>query len=841
MKKRVLICMFLLVLMLAVSVLVACDDGTPDDDSPTACTHTWGKWIGTDEGHYHVCTLCGDESQVFNHNYYNETEIVGTDYVTECKLCGYKNHTPIYPVIEVVDADANATYLAEINQAIKSINEFGLTSDITARMQMVMQGQDIFNLNFSCKNSESLYFVTRGESEVIYQEEDGRIFAYTHKRGTYYQRSYVCDRDDFTLSSDTLDSVDTESELVFDASKCNITKDGSKYVVEAYARDLIDEETMEMLVELYEELGLDADFLQKMVVTAEYEFSDVSYKCREEMTIYVSANDTTFEFPFDIYMSIDYSQITPIDFSSGEYTFSPPSCIEEIMTTSPITEVLITDGRFYRLQLKKGQYHMSTSSIFVADIYVYDENGNEIAWGIDVSDEDSSISDYNYNVIIPSDGIYYVSIGDGEYGTSDTVSFIECDYETIYDVDNPKTFTLNVSGTVEGMYDIENYVFTSEHEELLAIENKSDVTIRIYVNGSYRNIDSGETGCFAVKAGENTILVTSSADESVSYSLSYTELYDANGADRNNLETMSEEWSNDFLLGYGLEKRYIKLHVTERGVYEIKFQSTLLYGETGANDIDCGIEGDYSGTFYSYSRRFLEVGDYEIWLKSYSQAMKVKVKYEFHTAKDLDINVELPVCKDSEVYSIDAIKSQRVDRGQLVKYHFTLNESSIVRYNEVKIYNEDGKQCSFNLANSLYIKLPAGKYYCTADKYWQDDGEVKIFIVTDFKGTYIDFENMPILVKDVKQSFYIEKGEYVFFKFEIENDGEYVVPCNYIDDDATDHDYSFYVHIFDENMNAMNAVFDNGYVYDLKKGEYYVAVSCGLSGREYNITLQSAN
>lgn len=229
MKKRILVLVLLLILALA---LFACDDNS----EPNECEHVWGKWIGTNEGHYHVCAKCGDQSKLFNHNCDDADDIVNGDYVADCKVCNYKVHTPVYPSIEVEDEAQNATYLAEINQALNALDKMGESCDISASMTMYLNKSLLSSLNFSCKNSDDLYFVLKGNSTVIYHEEDGKIFSYVKGVGYDYEREYVCSVDDFLILSEALGSVDVENSIELDTSKCNITKDGNTYAVEAYAR-----------------------------------------------------------------------------------------------------------------------------------------------------------------------------------------------------------------------------------------------------------------------------------------------------------------------------------------------------------------------------------------------------------------------------------------------------------------------------------------------------------------------------------------------------------------------------------------------------------------------------
>lgn len=846
MKKRILVLVLLLVLALA---LFACGDATPDE-----CEHAWGKWIGTSEGHYHVCAKCGEQSKVFNHNCEDDTDIVGTDYVAKCKLCGYMVHTAIYPTIEAKDEAQNATYLAEINQALKELDEKGLSSDISAKMTIRLNRTIVSDLDFSCKNSDDLYFVLRGADTVIYQEEDGKIFSYAKDSIYDYKRKYVCDVDEFLIPSESLGGVDVEDSIELDTSKCNISKDGSKYIIEAYATDMMGEEITAQLEELYKELGLDSAILSKLVVKTQFEISQTRYEYTMDMTLVMSVEGQIIEIPYEITMSIEYSEIEKIDFLNGEYKLSPPSCIEEVMTISNATDTFKT-GQYYAVQLEEGQYYALfkyensnygnpnyTSSY--SRLYIYDDKGIELKT---LDSEECKF--YSYNFVVPTDGLYYMTF---EYANSYIGKLIRCDYETSFDVDNPKPFTLNVNGVLEGLYDVENYAYTSECDKLLVIKNTSDMAICVSVNGETVYIESGEDALAIINKGDNQIIVTAqNITEKTNYSLECKELSNPNGTDMSNLEVLSEDWSGDYLLANNFSKKFAKIHVEESGYYSIELQATPIYGNmVSSYYIGKGFYED--NYYYSCNGKILEKGDYIVWIELHwvydDIALNVNLKYTFHSLEDKDIDVELPVCNNSETIEDIAIDSQRYDSNQIVKYKFSLNESSIIKYysrwySEVVIYDESGKQLTpiMDVNDYSYIKLPAGNYYCTSDAMNPKGDKVMIFVVTDYTGTYIDYENMPTIQQDTPYTIDFEQGTEYYFKIKIEKDGTYRFPVCFADNNEQTNDYSTRIYLFDANMQKVKRRDIAMHMFDISAGDYYVVVR-SLDNKEkargYIITLE---
>lgn len=630
MEKKIAVILSLLVLTLVLSLaLCACNDNS----TPAECEHAWGKWIGTDEGHYHVCSKCDDKSKVFSHNCSDTEGIVGTDYIAECKVCKYKVHTPVYPTIDVTDEAQNTTYLAEINQALNALDEAGKSCDLSAKMSMYLNNSLLSGIDFSFKNSDDLYFVINGANTVIYHEEDGKIFSYIKGLKYDYNREYVCNADEFLIPSESIGSVDVENSIELDASKCNITKEGNKYTIEAYATDMMGEEITAQLVEVYQQLGLDSAMLSKITVKTAFELTDTGYSETMSMDIVMAVEGQIVEMPFEVEASIDYSDIEEIDFFGGEYTISPPFCIEEVMSTSNASDTFKT-GQYYAVQLQKGQYYVlcqSNPAVFEKNTYttgktmlVYDLNGNEIKSNLDSKESRF----YNFNVIIPSDGVYYVHFSGFD---TDVVSLVKCDYETIYDVANPKTFNLNASGVIEGLYDIENYVFTSERNESMLIKNTSDIELIIVVNESEYAIKSGKEELVSIKQGDNQIIVTAkNITEKTNYNLECAEYYEPKGIDLNNLEVLSEEWSGDYTLSLGIGERLFKLHVEEKGYYKIDVQVSDVYGESSIYHAETGF---YDGTDYRFSNgEVLEAGDYIVWVgvvRYSTVVINANVKYTF--------------------------------------------------------------------------------------------------------------------------------------------------------------------------------------------------------------------
>lgn len=638
MTKKIAVIFSLLVLSLVLSLaLFACDDNS----KPAECEHAWGEWIGTDEGHYHVCSKCDDESKVFSHNCGDTKDIVGTDYIAECKVCKYNVHTPVYPAIEVIDEAQNTTYLAEINQALNALDEVGKSCDISAKMTMYLNNSILSSIDFSCENSNDLYFVINGTNTVIYHEEDGKIFSYIKGSKYDYDRKYICKVDEFLIPLELLGSVDDENSIDLDASKCNITKDGNKYTIQAYATDMMGEEITAQLVEVYQQFGLDSAMLSKITVKTALELTATGYSETIGMDIVMAVEGQIVEIPFEVKASIDYSDIEKIDFFGGEYSISPPSCIEEVMSTSTASDTFKT-GQYYAVQLQKGQYYMlcqSDPEYFEKNTYttgntmhVYDLQGNEIKSNLDSKESRF----YNYNVIIPSEGVYYVHFSGFE---KDVVTLVKCDYETIYDVANPKTFSLNSSGVIEGLYDIENYVFTSERDESLLIKNTSDIELIVVVNESEYALKSGKEELVSIKQGDNQIIVTAkNITEKTNYSLECREFYELKGIDLNNLEVLSEEWSGDYTLSLGIGERFFKLHVEEKGYYSLDVQVGDVYGESSIYHVETGF---YDGTDYRFSNgEMLEAGDYIVWIgvvRYSTVVLNANVKYTFTPSANEDV------------------------------------------------------------------------------------------------------------------------------------------------------------------------------------------------------------
>ncbi len=523
MKKRILSAALLLVLAL---VLFGCDN----DSDTGACEHSWTNWTAKEDGHYHVCTECGIRSKVFAHNCDDAYDIVDGQYVAECRVCKCKVYTPVYPAIEAEDESQNARYLAQIDQAFKALDEIAENSDISVCMNVYLSDghiyQSLSDIEFSCKNSAEVYFELKGKNGAIYHEENGKIYSYTESKRYDYDRKYVCSVDDFLVSSEALAGVNIETGIDLDVSRCNITKEADKYIIEAYAADILGEDVTAMLTEIYKQLDMDSEMLSKITVKIELEFTQTSYSMSTYMSMFAASDGEIMEMPFKSYTSIDYSDIEKIDFLGGEYTITPPYCIEDVYTISDDTEEFEADQRYYAVRLKKGQYFALHQNVWGTSDDAYGSLGNPVsvfnAAGEKIENLDAYRSPYCYNFVIPSDGLYYLKFN----GFSDCkVTLIRCDYETIYDINAPKTFDMNVSGVIEGLYDLEYYVFTSECRKSMTIKNTSDITLHIVVNRWDYAINAGAEITVDFEEGENEIIVTAKGvPEKVNYSLECTEV-----------------------------------------------------------------------------------------------------------------------------------------------------------------------------------------------------------------------------------------------------------------------------------------------------------------------------
>lgn len=90
-----------------------CCDETRTEAVP-ALGHTYGdKWESSDKGHWQVCTVCGEASDLADHDFQwvTDQEATATEDGSkhqECTVCGFKGASEVIPAAGTTDAGDNA-------------------------------------------------------------------------------------------------------------------------------------------------------------------------------------------------------------------------------------------------------------------------------------------------------------------------------------------------------------------------------------------------------------------------------------------------------------------------------------------------------------------------------------------------------------------------------------------------------------------------------------------------------------------------------------------------------------------------------------------------------------
>ena len=111
--------------------------------------------------------------------------------------------------------------------------------------------------------------VSENYMEVITQEDD-KIFYYTQEYFDHFNREYIGLAKDYKDNNDSDNSEEVLETTTFDKNKCNVKVEDNIFTITCYYEDAVNEESKDMLEELYSSLGLSVSTLYDTIVTMQY-------------------------------------------------------------------------------------------------------------------------------------------------------------------------------------------------------------------------------------------------------------------------------------------------------------------------------------------------------------------------------------------------------------------------------------------------------------------------------------------------------------------------------------------------------------------------------------------
>ena len=504
-------------------------------------------------------------------------------------------------------------------------------------------------------------------------------------------------------------------------NRYELTKEDNVYVLRMYLSDVLS----------VFKLNIQATQLPGNAIF-EYRFNFSEYRIETDYTIDIHyiMNNRVYDESRSSYLNIDFRKFRIFDDSN--YRYGPAKTIEDIYDETDLDILHYIDGgsNYYYGYLEEGTYAVENPSAMalISDFYVWIYNDKK-----ELLNSKPSLHDqwrFCNLFTINESGYYYIGMNYQNFGNLDfNLTKIEYNSKTPLPLQS-------YSGSINGRYDYQEFTYHSEDEnEVIKITNNKDYPLYIYsdfksafdnMNGEHINyftVEGNQSLYINPKDGDSSIYVISSlqtthdldANYSYEYDFTFESIHNDNGLDMDNLETITEEFGNEYLLGLGFEQRYAKLIAEEKGFYNFNVVEQLYFNNEKVNRTSKGYP--------------LDKGEYIITLPNlYYRFHLTPIKYTYTPTPDFDTYVTLPTSKENN------LKSVKESKYQNVRYYFSLEEDSVlsINFRTVQVFDTSGNPVSFkaeysinNTGAYIHIKLSKGDYYFTSDIVENHDLQIK--------------------------------------------------------------------------------------------------------------------
>ncbi len=682
----------------------------------------------------------------------------------------------------------------------------------------------------------------------IILEEDGKIFEYTFDNETSIKKRYLKSKEDFIATDD----IDTETllDFCFNPEKGNAKKVGDAYTFIAYYKDALDEVSKEIIEEVYKSLGISTSKLYDSIVEITITVKDDQIIISNTLNFELDVNDTTIKYNMVISYDVSIKEFSKIDFSDPKYTISKPTCFEEVTKLTDLSKPyslkkFSTD--YIKVSLEKGQYFISGSYNDYFNFYIefYDLDSNPVNMSFNKSLFNSSWRT-SYTFVVPETNEYYIKLKNG-ISSDKILVFNKIDYESTFDINQPKGLTEINNGRIEGEWDFEYYEYIASETGIIRIKNTGENAVYLIFNqygggNSIYLIQKDENVYAKVEKGANNFIVCNTIWDNApayDYSFSIERIENNNGSetDYEKMDIITDTYSDKYYMtGFGLDDKNLKLIVNERGLYGFDFE--FLESGMGFNVSVIKETGEtiYNDGSYEF---ILEPGNYIVRITNNEHIFGIgKIKYIYYDISDKRVDVVLfkrDLANIGEPGFFNLI-NQKIITSQVIKYYFTLTEDSTVVYDEnYFIYDSEDKLISLSpdyTGDKYYglIDLKAGNYYFTTPSmHGKLDHPLKVAIVEQYRDTKQDLHNLTELkvgeTVNVKKDWSYDKE---YFQINITEEGNYLLSSGIYD-------------LYDENFNFIQTKYINGtYQFELEVGKYYLIYIYKVFETVLNISLTKA-
>ena len=305
--------------------------------------------------------------------------------------------------------------------------------------------------------NDPLYIeVSSYNTTSIITQEGRKVFEYYIDSYNYVQRNLVGYIDNYE-NQETEESTDLLLITSFDKEICNVKYEDNVYTITSLYEDLLNEESKEMLEDLFRSAYLPITTLYETVVTTQYVFYDDKLYIGMSL-VYEYEN---VELDFNITYEFDLKAFTPIDIFNGNYRISNPKNFEEAYKISIIDEEIeIRDDwkAYYIVELEKGMIVSNSKSI---RFELYDMNKKLVSSSLGESGNASYVPLDSY-MAVPESGTYYLMV-ENRTTAQDRVNVKFYPYNTVVTKEGIDLSSIDsYEGEIEGKYDFEKLVYNNE-------------------------------------------------------------------------------------------------------------------------------------------------------------------------------------------------------------------------------------------------------------------------------------------------------------------------------------------------------------------------------------------
>ena len=367
--------------------------------------------------------------------------------------------------------------------------------------------------------------VTSNNQTSIIAQEGKKVFEYYIDYYNYVQRNLVGYIDNYE-NEEINESTDLMIISSFDKEVCNVKYEDDVYTLTCLYEDMLNEESKEMLEDLFKSAYIPVDALYETVVTTQYIFYEDKLYIGMSLVYWYSGMDLDIKITYEF----DLKEFTPIDIFNGHYRISNPKNFEEAYKiTIEDEEIEIRDDwkAYYIVELEKGMIVSNSKSI---RFELYDMNKKLVSSSLGESGNASYVPLDSY-MAVPESGTYYLMV-ENRTTAQDRVNVKFYPYNTVVTKEGIDLSSIDsLEGEIEGKYDFEKLVYNNESTENYSarIENTGDETIAIYHNKEWYEegisyIEPNGVKYMKLMPGENRLFVCEdflSSDNADGYKYSF--------------------------------------------------------------------------------------------------------------------------------------------------------------------------------------------------------------------------------------------------------------------------------------------------------------------------------